>query len=97
MTEPTLFDQPRKHRTHRMHANSLDARGDTSQRRIDVLACYTQPRTDRDVMRMLGFTDMNKIRPRITELVDAGALREVGTIKDDTTGRHVRLVARSES
>ena len=28
--EPTLFDQPRKHASHRMHRNSLDARGDMS-------------------------------------------------------------------
>ena len=61
-----------------------------------MLKCY-DARADREVMRMLDFTDMNKVRPRITELVDAGVLREVGTVKDETTGRHVRLVARSES
>lgn len=48
------------------------------------------PSTDREVMRLLGFVDPNKVRPSITFLVDAGILFEVGTTRDDETGKTVR-------
>ena len=37
--------------------------------------------------------DMNMVRPRITELLDAGALRECGGRVCPETGRTVRMVA----
>lgn len=48
--------------------------------------------TDREIMRALGYSDPNKVRPRITELVDAGMLAEVGSTRDPETGKTVRLV-----
>lgn len=49
--------------------------------------------TDREIAQGLRFTDMNAVRPRITELVDQRLLEEVSTIKCDITGRPVRKVA----
>lgn len=90
----TLFDH--SHATHRMHANSLEAwRGlDLGKRQAMVLACYDGPHTDREVMDMLGTTDPNRVRPRVTELVKAGVLVEVGKRKEN--GRAVRLVRRKD-
>jgi len=51
-----------------------------------------RPCTDREVMQMLQFTDMNSVRPRITELIDAGLVTEDGTTTDNVTGKTVRKV-----
>lgn len=49
-------------------------------------------KTDREIMRGLGYSDMNSVRPRVTELVDAGALVEVGEKRCEVTGKTVRIV-----
>lgn len=48
--------------------------------------------TDRQIVEGLGFRDMNACRPRVTELVQLGALREVGSTVCPVTGKTVRLV-----
>lgn len=50
------------------------------------------PQTDREIMKGLGFTDMNSVRPRITELIKADVLAEEGSVECATTGKWVRLV-----
>lgn len=80
------------------HTNSLAAHGAVqpmvSGRRAAVLAWIQEhgPATDRQVMHGLGFTDMNAVRPRITELLDMGLLRECGRVVDAKTGMKVRQV-----
>lgn len=83
----------------RVHPNSAQAYHDSapelSERAAAVLAVYrraTHPLTDRDVKDALGFSDMNAVRPRITELVESGLLRECGRVKDSITGKMVRVV-----
>lgn len=78
-----------------IHANSLIAFRtlDRKGRSEAILSVYREsmrPLTDRQVMEALGFADMNQIRPRCTELIQAGELCEVETIKDPVTGRPVR-------
>ena len=48
--------------------------------------------TDREVMGVLGFGDMNAVRPRLTELVHEGWLEECGKAVDAVTERHVRVL-----
>ena len=49
--------------------------------------------TDRDIKDFLGVSDMNSVRPRITELIDeAGLIEECGFKTDDITGKKVRIV-----
>lgn len=48
--------------------------------------------TDRGIMRRLGKSDPNSVRPRITSLVQIGALEEVGQAIDSETGKTVRVV-----
>jgi len=48
--------------------------------------------TDREVMAALGFTDPNKVRPRITEMVKARILEETAGRIDCETRKNVRTV-----
>lgn len=48
--------------------------------------------TDRDIRAGLGYADMNAIRPRVTELVEAGKLVEVGARRCPVTGKTVRVL-----
>lgn len=86
-----------------MHVNSLAAydsgrRELFSARELAILDFLKSnpfgnvPRTDREIMKGLGFSDMNSVRPRITELIKDGVLAEEGSVEDETTGKWVRLV-----
>jgi len=82
-----------------VHANSLKTyREDAvkiSLRAEKILAVlrYTKvAMTDREIMRHLCFSDPNTVRPRITELLDAGLITEAGNTKDELTGKTVRKV-----
>lgn len=46
--------------------------------------------TDRDMLRILGYSDPNAVRPRITELIGMGLLIEVDAVRDSVTGKTVR-------
>lgn len=79
-----------------MHANSTAAYRslNLSARCADVLRVYveaTGPLTDRECMQRLGFTDPNAVRPRSSDLIDAGLLEECGTTVDAETKKTVRL------
>jgi len=80
-----------------VHENSRKAYAeldpDSRQRAVlEVYANSAEPLSDRMVAEDLGFADMNKVRPRITELVDGGHLCELERkIRDTQTGRSVRL------
>ncbi len=79
-----------------VHANSLACYhslniGDRAQAVLRVYVEATHPMTDREVMRRMGFTDPNQVRPRTTELVEGGLLEECGTTIDKETGKPVRL------
>ena len=84
---------------HRMHDNSRevirDERKRFSDRSAAILVAFREsraPMTDREVMLKFGWNDPNKVRPRITELIDAGLLNECGKTMDESTGKSVRLV-----
>lgn len=102
----TLFDtdppQDRRHPSHQMHENSLEAwaalDGSERWRQIrEILAAAQSPLTDREICTRLGSRDMNYARPTITRARDLGLLREVGSVKCTTSGRTVRLVGLVES
>lgn len=82
-----------------MHINSLAAFDEIEEERSDraeiiyaLMTAASVPMTDRQVMQALGFSDMNMVRPRITELKDNRWAMEVGSIECPVTNRHVRLV-----
>ena len=81
-----------------VHANSraayFEAAGMISRRAQMVLDWVRANgrATDRQIVDGLGFRDMNACRPRVTELVQMGALVEVGTVTCPVTHKTVRLV-----
>jgi len=79
-----------------MHKNSLKAYGElkSTDRRALIFKVFEYlgyPLTDRDVKDVLGYSDMNYVRPRISELIDEGKIMECGTEIDHETKKHVRL------
>lgn len=82
-----------------MHSNSLAAydelAGELSERCAEIMRAFGRdgkPLTDRDVLWRVKRSDMNSVRPRITELIQSGYLRECGSTKCPVTGKTVRLV-----
>lgn len=80
------------------HPNSVSAyhaeEVKLSKRARAVLRWITEhgPHTDRQVMQGMGFTEPNAVRPRITELIDANKLMEVGNVTCPVTRKTVRRV-----
>ena len=84
-----------------VHVNSLIAyeaeKRNFSKREQLVYGYLTMcrtPQTDRAVRDAL-FTptaDMNAVRPRISDLIKSGWVREVGKVKSNVTGKRVRMV-----
>lgn len=82
-----------------MHENSLRAYREEKpklcRKQREVLAAVLRMSkypTDREVKEAMGFDDMNKVRPRITELVEFGYLEEKGDVQCKTTRKNVRTV-----
>lgn len=91
-----------------VHLNSLEAHAEErdsgriskrAQAILDLMTGYrpiTDPiLTDRQIMEHLGFSDMNSVRPRVSELVKAGIFIEYDSVRDHKTGKLVRRVMRS--
>lgn len=68
----------------------LDLFSKRQQKVVLAFRALRGPATDREIMIKLGFTDPNAVRPRISELTDAGILREFGNVKCPVTGIMVR-------
>ncbi len=87
---------PRRHRLHRHSlATYADERPKLGARLSEILAVFRRDgrMTDREVMRRLGYSDPNTVRPRVTEAIDMNLLEEVGKTEDPVTGRTVRVCA----
>lgn len=86
------------HPQHQMHRHSLQAYADNEPafhgRKLQVYKHLLSRRpggaTDRQVMQSLGYTDMNAVRPRITELIQEHWAYESTSIVHQ--GRTVRYV-----
>ena len=64
-------------------------------RRLERVIAWLElhPRkTDREIMQGLGFTDMNSVRPRVTEGIGAKRIVEVGERVCPVTQKRVRVV-----
>lgn len=75
------------------HPNSVASlrKVDRETRHRQILdALYMGAMTDRQIMRYLGLRDLNEVRPRITELKQAGRIREGESVVCRESGRRVR-------
>lgn len=82
-----------------VHANSVQAfheeEAKLSRRATAVLGWIRiyGPHTDRQIAQGMGFgADMNAVRPRVTELIQAGLLEELRDVRCPVTGKTVRIV-----
>ena len=48
--------------------------------------------TDREIKDKMGLSDMNAVRPRITEMIKSGHVEEVESVKCPVTNKTVRKV-----
>lgn len=81
---------------HQNSASALKACADTLSKRQKAIfyhLFYSGPQTDRDVKEKLGYTDMNQVRPRISELIREKLVIEFSTTVCPVTGQTVRVVA----
>lgn len=70
---------------------------DKKTRKDQILAALKAgPMTARCVMQVLGYSDLNSVRPRLTELVQEGAVEEVGMLWDEVSERKVSVYALKE-
>lgn len=70
---------------------------DKFTRKAEILvALQAGPMTARCVMQVLGYNDLNSVRPRLTELVQEGRVAETGTVWDPISGRKVVIYALKE-
>jgi hypothetical protein len=79
---------------HHVNSRKSFAELDVDTRRFEIYKLYRQhgiPLTDREVMQGLLRTDMNEVRPRITELIRGGYLYETGSTVCKVTGKRVRM------
>lgn len=82
-----------------VHENSLlsyieeKENGRIGKRQSEVLEFLRENKTAtaREIMLSLGYDDMNKIRPRLTELKGYNLIHEVGKVKDEVTGKTVSI------
>lgn len=73
------------------------AKVDKFTRKAKILvALQAGPMTARCVMQVLGYSDLNSVRPRLTELVQEGRVVEAGTVWDPISERNVVLYALKE-
>lgn len=49
------------------------------------------PMTARQVAKVLGFNDLNAVKPRLSEMAKDGRVRRIGTLRDDVTKVHVSV------
>ena len=62
-----------------------------SKRCKAILSVMTEPMTARQIARKLGYSDLNAVRPRLTEMVDEGRVEVIGKAYDATSERKVAL------
>ena len=59
-----------------------------------ILSVLTKPMTARQIAYALHFSDLNAVKPRLTEMVEAGLVEVTEKAYDETTGRNVAVYRR---
>ncbi|HWS31019.1 MAG TPA: DNA gyrase [Clostridia bacterium] len=79
---------------HQMRLGSM-LKTDKRSRQQMILGVLNRPMTAREIAHQLGYYDLNAVKPRITELVQAGTLFEAGSKHDIYTDRNVTIYAKA--
>ena len=67
---------------------------DKPKRRAEILSALTYPMTARQLAYKLGYSDLNAVKPRLTELMRDNKVKAVDKFKDGLTGRSVEVFER---
>ena len=59
-----------------------------------ILSVLTKPMTARQIAYALHFSDLNAVKPRLTEMVEDGLIEAFEKAYDETTGRKVAVYRR---
>tara|TARA_R110000772_G_scaffold95261_2_gene193491 strand:+ start:331 stop:639 length:309 start_codon:yes stop_codon:yes gene_type:complete len=82
-----------------IHSNSVAAYDENereqmfSKRECEIIRAFERfgARTDRQILALLGYTDPNAVRPRITELINKGVLEQTDDKVCPVTEKRVRI------
>lgn len=68
---------------------------DTSKRCKMILDAMDKPMTAREIAYKLKFSDLNAVKPRLSEMKDQGLVEVIGKAYDQLTGVHVSVYRRT--
>lgn len=68
---------------------------DTSKRCKMILDAMDKPMTAREIAYKLKFSDLNAVKPRLTEMKERGTVEVIGKAYDQLTGVHVSVYRRT--
>ena len=69
---------------------------DNAKRCRMILNAMDKPMTAREIAYKLNFSDLNAVKPRLTEMKDRGSVEVIGKAYDGLTGVHVSVYRRVE-
>lgn len=67
---------------------------DNAKRCRMILDAMDKPMTAREIAYKLKFSDLNAVKPRLTEMKDRGSVEVIGKAYDELTGVHVSVYRR---
>ncbi|MDY5738399.1 MAG: hypothetical protein SPK45_00340 [Anaerovoracaceae bacterium] len=68
---------------------------DTAKRCRMILSQLDEPRTAREIAYRLGFSDLNAVKPRLSEMKARGTVEVIRKDKDSITKRNVSVFRRT--
>ena len=72
---------------------AYDARPSTPRQGMILATLDGNQLTAREIATKLGFSDLNAVKPRLTELLYDDVIRTCGKVRDAVTGRTVAVYA----
>lgn len=80
--------------THETRRESFEKTDRATRRSIILAALGDEELTAREILKRIGFSDMNFVRPRLTELMQSGRVEAAGKKWDKITERNVTVFRR---
>lgn len=80
--------------THETRNESFVKTDRATRRSIILAALGDEELTAREILKRIGFSDMNFVRPRLTELMQSGKVEAAGKKWDKITERNVTVFRR---
>ena len=82
--------------THETRRESFEKTDRATRQSIILAALGDEELTARELLSRIGFSDMNFVRPRLTELMKSGRVEAAGKKWDNITERNVTVFRRTK-